>query len=192
MGVYEWVMLGVMFVVVIVVFFPVLGVERNKNKKLCEQITNEILRVKKRKWIRIVGLTLGALVLFGGTFTTVYCSIMIETPPKDIYAVLMALMAFTILLCLTLELLVQSHYIVATEEGVWVCRFLIKPKFIHYEEIVSIAEIPYGGGYARKTFIVFKESRKKAFTFSATIDKGAYEMIDLLKERAPRLKRWGD
>lgn len=196
MGLYEWVLLGVMFAVIIIVFFPVFFVERHKIKKLREQITNEILCVRKRKWTGAIGLVLGMLVLLGGTFTTIYCSINIETPPKDIYAVLMALMAFTVFVCLLLPLLAMSHLTVASEEGVWVSRLFIKPKLIRYEEISHIEDVNKTKyGYAcrtRGTYIVYQENHKKAFTLIFLADSNVVEMITLLQRRAPRLKRWGD
>lgn len=196
MGLYEWVLLGAMFAVIIGVSIPSFLVERHKNKKLRDQITNEIVCVRTRKWTWLIGLIVGALVLFGGTFTTIYCSITIETPPKDMYAVLMALMAFTVLVCLLLPLLAMSHFTVASEEGVWVSRVFMKPKLIHYEEIYSITDAtPYRAWndyFSRGNYIVFKEHRQKAFSLTGMVNDNVEEMLALLRKRAPRLKRWGD
>lgn len=185
MGVYEWALLGVMYAVIVAVFLPVYLTERHKVKKLNEKITDEILRAKRRKWIRIFGLGMGALVLIGGSLTTILCSIYIETPPKGIYAVIMALMAFTVLVCLSLEVLSFSHFTAASEEGVWASRLFAKPKFIAYENVYSI-------WYCAREYVVCGKGRKKEFTLSERLDDGTAELLELLQKRAPRLKRWCD
>ena len=187
MGVYEWVLMGVTYAVILAVFFTALALEVKKNIKLKGQITQEILRAKMRLWARIFFLALGVLTWLGSTATIICCTLLIEPAPKFVYAVVMLMIVFVEFLCGYGFLASYYNVVYATEEGVWVSRVFMKSAFYRYEEVASILDTTYSlyGGYT-----VFKRGGKKMFTVSHKREKNARELIELIKSRSPALKRW--
>lgn len=188
MGVYEWGMLGGMLAVVMVtVLVSYISVDR-KNKALRQGITGELLNTHIRKWLQIFFVVLGLIVLIGGTLITVICSIKIELPTKGEFAILIALMTFTILLCFFCFLPMRYNFVSATEEGVWVRRVFLKPKFFRYNELISIQNNSFvlNGG-----FIIYAINQKKAFSLALYWETNAWGMVELLQERMQDPKSWG-
>lgn len=188
MGVYEWVLMGVIYAATLVAVFTALALEIKKNKKLEERISQELLRSKMKLGTRIFFIVWGVLMPLGATACIICCSILIEPAPKVIYAIVLLMVAFLVLICSYGFVASLYNFVSATEEGVWVSRVFVQPKFYGYDEIGAVLDTTYTfyGGYT-----VSKKGGKKMFTVSHKRDKNAKELIALLKERAPALKRWG-
>ncbi len=188
MGIYEWTLLGVMFAVVIIFTVLAVAFEVRKNKKFRPKIGREILRVRARRWIPVFFTATGLIALFGGTAVLVCCSILIEPAPKAAYALTLLLMTLVALLCAVMVLYAFCNFTAATEEGVWAFRIFLTPKFFGYDDFAFLRDNTayHGGGY-----LFFGTGGIKLFLLAPLRDKGACEMVALLRERAPRLKRWG-
>ena len=184
MGIYEWTLLGVMFAVVIIFTVLAVAFEVRKNKKFRPKIGREILRVRAPVFFTATGL----IALFGGTAVLVCCSILIEPAPKAAYALTLLLMTLVALLCAVMVLYAFCNFTAATEEGGWAFRIFLTPKFFGYDDFAFLRDNTayHGGGY-----LFFGTGGIKLFLLAPLRDKGACEMVALLRERAPRLKRWG-
>ena len=187
MGVYEWVLLGVTFAVTLAAFFIVLALELRKHKTLCAQIPQVILRTRIKLIFRIVLMITSVLLLIAAPVVVICGSLLIEPIPHGPYAAIMALIAFGGLMSLCGIFASFYNEVYATEEGVWVRRIFLKTKFYRYEEIRSVFDGTY---FWMGAFIIYKEGRKKIFSIAPVKDINANELIALLTERAPYLKRW--
>ncbi|MDE6411938.1 MAG: hypothetical protein K2L02_05335 [Clostridia bacterium] len=181
MGIFEWVMMGGTYAVTIALSIPIIVLERRKNKRVFPKIEREIFRTRTQLWITVFFAVLGSVVWLGGTAVTIYCSIMIEPAPKAAYAAIVILMAFLALLSVVMILFGYTNSTVVCEEGVWVFRIFLKPKFFKYDEINLIQDKSalgiMGGGY-----IFFGKEHRAIFTIMYLRDKGADKAYALIQK----------
>ena len=184
MGVYEWVLLGVTYAVILTAFFVVFALGAKKNQKFKEQISQAILCSKMRWNTKITLLVLGALVVLGCPAAIIGCSYLVEPAPQEGYAVLMIAIALCSLFCLYAALASFYNSVCATQEGVWVRRIFLKTKFYRYEDIICIPGRYWGSA------IFFKAGGERGFSVRRARDTNAKQMLELLEERVPHLKKW--
>lgn len=187
MGIYEWCMLSGMLLITLTPIVIVAVLEIRKNNKLIREIEQEILHTRIRLWTKLVSGIISFIVLIGGVFVTIYCSIVIQLPTKSEFAILMGVMIIALLICFFSFFCICFRHVRATEKGIWVSNIFLKPKFYLYEEITRIEDNSYlwNGGY-----LIYRENGRKICTIRTLWDTHAQEMVSLLRERSKCLKPW--
>lgn len=181
MGIYEWILFGIMIAVVVAGFVGVWAAEAVKYKKISAQINRAQLTVRMYRPTEIFLLVLGVGTFFGGSFTIVYCSIKIEPAPKAIYAFVIVALALVSLLCFYAFLGCRYYVRAAGKDGVLVFCIFTKTKFYRYEEISRINKVTVYRG--RQIFAAFGKKGEKLFSIMTGRDKGALKMVEFLQAR---------
>ena len=183
MGIFEWVLLGAMYAVVLTVFFIPFALEVKKSKQLRGQITQEILRSKMKASTWISLMILAIILLIGAPMAVILFSLLIAPIPRGAYAAIMAVSVVVGIGCLYETLAAVYNSVYATEEGVWVRSVFLKTKFYRYEEVASMFMLNGTIGHV----VFFKAGGKKIFSLSHARDTNVVKMIALLREHSPHL-----
>lgn len=181
MGIYEWILFGIMISVVVAGFVGAWIAEAVKYKKISAEINRAELTVRMYRWTEIFLLVLRVGTFFGGSFTIVYCSIKIEPAPKAIYALVIVALALVSLFCFYAFLGCRYYVRAAGEDGVLVFCIFTKTKFYRYEEISRINKVTAYRG--RQIFAAFGKKGEKLFSVMTGRDKGALKMVEFLETR---------
>ena len=186
MDLYQWIIMGAAYAVMLAAFFSVFALEVRKNKKLKEAMPQYRLCTKRKPGGKIALIILAAIFLVGGPVAMICLSLLVEPIPREDFGAFIAavvLIVFGGLICLFGLLGTIYNVIYVTEDGIWVRRFLLKSKFCSYDDVESVLDntFSWNGGYT-----VFKKGRKNV-CFISKRELNAKEVMAVIKERAPHL-----